>query len=337
MQNKQRKITILGTGKYLPSKLVSSSDLDSIRNKEAGYTFRKSNMEKRFFCDKESSSDMAYFAALAAIEKAERDYGFKREDIDLIVSAAAVPEQAIPCMATKIHRKLGLGNTSIPAFDINSTCLSFLTSLDHCSYFLEAGRYKNILITASDMASVGLNWNDDETCLIFGDGAAAIIISSEYGKESKILASNMKTFSEGHDYCQVLGGGTAKHPRLDMENIIENNLFTMQGKNTFTLATQHLPGFVDEIVDAAGLSKDDIDLLIPHQASKLAMHFMKNNLGFKAEKVMDIYSNHGNQVAASIPTAFHEAIVQNRLKKGMKALLIGSSAGISLGGIVIEY
>jgi 3-oxoacyl-[acyl-carrier-protein] synthase-3 len=332
-----RKINIIGTGKFLPSREISSEYLDEFRNKAKGYSFKKSQIEKRFFCNEETTSDLAYYSALSAIETAEKNYNFKREDIDLIISASAVPDQAIPCMAVKIHKRLGFNSKAIPAFDINSTCLSFLTSLDHCSYFLTAGRYKNILIVASDRASVGLDWDDDETCLIFGDGSAAVIVSNEYGNQSTILSSNMKTYSEGHDYCQVLGGGTSKHPRLDFENVIKNNLFQMNGKKTYFFSTLHIKKFINELLEQAGLRKKDIDIVIPHQASKLALHYLKNKLDFDQSKIIDIYADHGNQVAASIPTAFHEAIVQNRLQKGMKALIIGSSAGISFGGMVLEY
>jgi 3-oxoacyl-[acyl-carrier-protein] synthase-3 len=334
---KTRKVNILATGKYLPSNEVFSSDLDLLRKTEPGYSFRKSNMEKRFFAQDESSSDMAYKASISALAKAAMDHGLDVKDIDCVISASAVPEQAIPCMAAKIHSRLGLKLGSVPAFDINSTCLSFLTALDHCSYFLEAGRYKNILLVSSDLASLGLNWDDEETCLIFGDGAAAAIISSKEESSSTILASSMKTYSEGYEFCQVRGGGTGKHPRLDLENVIANNLFTMDGKNTFMLAAQHLPSFLEDLLNQAELKISDIDLIIPHQASKLAMHYYKNKLGIDEGKIMDIYSTHGNQVSASIPSALHEAILQGKLQKGMKVILLGSSAGISLGGMILEY
>jgi 3-oxoacyl-[acyl-carrier-protein] synthase-3 len=247
-------------------------------------------------------------------------------------------EQPIPCTASLVQRRLGLESSGIAAFDINSTCLSFLSALDSISYMVESERFKHVLIVSSDIPSLGLNWEHMESCTIFGDGAAAVVLSKSSDESStSILSSRMETYSEGSKYCQVQAGGTKMHPSQFKESLDEYILFEMDGKAAYKLTASVIDGFIERLFKGTNLSIDDMSLVVPHQASLLAMHHLRKKLGVPEDKLIDIFSTHGNQVAASIPTALHEAFLNRRVKQGDKLLLIGTGAGISLGGMILEY
>lgn len=326
-----RNIRILGTGKYLPENICTSLDLDHKLGKNSGWVERKSGVRQRHFSSpSETSSDMAAKAIHQAMEHAQ----MTTEEIDCIVGACAVMEQALPGTSCAVQHKLKLN--SIPCFDVNSSCLSFVTALDMISYAMQSGRFKNVVLFSSEKASLGLNWEDCESCTIFGDGAAAVVVAkSEVGESGKILASYMQTYSRGYNYCQIQGGGTKVHPRF-VENAVPYFLFEMNGKAALKVVVKHIDDFLRCLLAQANLKMEDIDWIIPHQASKLSLQFLRKKLNIPKEKVIDILATHGNQVAASIPTALHEGI-QSYIKRGDKVLLIGSSAGISLGGMILEY
>ena len=204
------------------------------------------------------------------------------------------------------------------------------------SYAMTSSRFEHVVIFSSEKASLGLNWEHFESCTIFGDGAVAAVVGKSKGNETgKILASYMQTYSRGYEYCQVQGGGTKIHPR-NIANVTPYFLFEMNGKAALKVVVKEIDHFLETLFAQADLSMDDIDWVVPHQASKLSMQFLRKKLCIPKDKVIDILANHGNQVAASIPTALHEG-VQDRIQRGDKVLLIGSSAGISLGGMILEY
>lgn len=332
--HKKNSIFIAGMGKYLPSNIVYSKDLDSKLNKAPGWVAKKSGVNKRHFANnKETTSYMAAAAAKEALENAN----IVSSDVDCIISACGVPHQAIPATGALIQQQLGLGGSGIPAFDINCTCLSFIVALDIASFFISNHKYKNILLVTSDIASIGLNWNDPETCTIFGDGAAAVVISTN-NNNSTILSSRLETYSDGHTFCQIRGGGTALHPRIaNTDNYTSHMLFEMDGKSLIRFVSSKIQQITQKVLADAKLTIDDIDLVIPHQASKLANIFIHKHLGISKNKIMDIYSEHGNQIATSIPTAFYEAIKRSKIKKKDKILFLGTSAGVSLGAMIMEF
>jgi 3-oxoacyl-[acyl-carrier-protein] synthase-3 len=249
-------------------------------------------------------------------------------------------EQPIPCTAALIQKELGLEKSGIPSFDINSTCLSFVVALDTISYLVDCGRYKNVLIVSSEVSSAALNWKDEKSAALFGDGGAAIVLGkTPKGESSKIIYANMKTYSEGSEWSQVYGGGTKFAPNLEnvREETMKHFLFSMDGQKIFKMAKKLLPKFVKEMMEESNKSLDTIEMVIPHQASKSAMGLMRKNLKVPKEKWMDIVSNHGNMIAASIPIALYEGIKQEKIQRGNHVLLLGTSAGLSIGGVIFEY
>jgi 3-oxoacyl-[acyl-carrier-protein] synthase III len=244
----------------------------------------------------------------------------------------------MPCNAALIHRELGLSAHAIPAFDVNASCLGFLAALDTLSWPIAAGRYRKVLIVAADIASCGLDWRTLEASAIFGDGAAAVVVGpSPAGSDARILAADLLTLSDGVDLCRIPGGGSRHHPTRIDQPFAELAMFRMDGKGVFKLASQHLPGFIERLLARAGVTRDQLDWIVPHQASHLALSHLTRRLGFRAERVIDIFAEHGNQVAASLPTALDIAIRDGRIQRGQRLLLLGTGAGLSLGGIVLEY
>jgi 3-oxoacyl-[acyl-carrier-protein] synthase-3 len=214
--------------------------------------------------------------------------------------------------------------------------LSFIVGLDMASYLICANRYQRILLVASEIATNGLNWEDKESCTLFGDGAAAVIITRADGDSSHILAANMETYSKGAHLTECRGAGNKYHPQEYGEHP-QYFQFKMDGRGVYRLSAAILPDFIERLLKSCGLHLKDIKLVIPHQASLMAMRLMAKQLHLSLEQVMVIAHNHGNTIAASVPMALHEAIVQGKISRGDRILIIGTSAGFSVGGIVLEY
>jgi 3-oxoacyl-[acyl-carrier-protein] synthase III len=327
-----RRVRILSTGKYLPKQRVTDHEIELRLGLTEGWVAKKSGVLVRHFVDGETASMMGAFAAKDALAAA----GLSIDDIDCIISTSSIPEQGIPCTAALIQKHLGAGDSGIPAFDINSTCLSFITGLDTISYLVAAGRYDRVLIVASEVTT-GLNWNDRESCTLFGDGAAAVIVAKSTDLENScILTSRMETYSKGAHLTECQGAGNKYHPK-DYADRLESLLFKMDGKGVYRLALELLPSFVERLLAPTGWKIADLQMVIPHQASLMAMHLLRKQLGIPEAKLMVIAHNHGNTMAASVPMALHEAIVQTKIQRGDRLMLLGTSAGFSLGGILLEY
>jgi 3-oxoacyl-[acyl-carrier-protein] synthase-3 len=329
-----RPIAVLGTGHALPVLSVDSAELDRRLNHPVGTVERAGGVRRRHFAGHdETAAQLAAQAARRALDAA----GLGLDDIDCLVAASGTMDQGMPCNAALIHRELGLSERAIPAFDVNASCLGFLAALDTLAWPIAAGRYRRVLVVAADIASCGLDWNTLEASAIFGDGAAAAVLGRSDAGTSRLLAAELNTLSSGVDLCRIPAGGSRHHPSRIDGSFDELTKFRMDGKGVFRLAAEHLPAFVERLLAQAGLSRDRLDWVVPHQASHLALAHLTRRLGFAKEKVVDIFAEHGNQVAASLPTALDIAIRDGRIRRGHKVLLLGTGAGLSLGGAVLEY
>jgi 3-oxoacyl-[acyl-carrier-protein] synthase III len=327
-------VEILGTGEYVPGHCVHSSALDERWNKAAGWTHRHAGIERRYYATAdETTSLMAAQAAQSALAAAQ----LEAAQLDCIVSACSVMEQAIPCSAALIQRQLGLGESGIPAFDINATCLSFVAALDTMSMAIAAGRYRRVLIVSSEIASAGLREDDAETCMLFGDGAGAVVLGPAAQHGACIKGTHFETYGAGADLCQVRSGGTRIRPRKDMQAFLSGACFEMRGRHTYRMAAQRLPAFLQRLFARAGVTLDAIDRIIPHQASAKALAHLEALLEMPAEKLVKILAVRGNQMAASIPVTLHHAVSSGQVKRGDTVALIGSGAGLSFGGAVLTY
>lgn len=336
----RRKIKLVASGRYIPKRVVPASEIDALLGLSEGSSERMSGVAKRHYADPvlESSSVMGAKAAKLALENAKLSF----KDIDAVVCASGAPQQTIPCTAALIQEQLGELESGKPAFDINSTCLSFVVGLDSLSYMLDAGRYERILLISTEIASVGINYEHAESACLFGDGAVAWVVertpTAEY---SEVLYSKLETYASGADTCRIEGGGTKYHPRNNSKYSEEENklrpLFHMDGRKVFKQASQVAPEFFARVQKESGLDLlKDIALFIPHQASKSGMEIVRRKLEIPDEKFMNILSDHGNMISASIPLALSYAVEQGRVKRGDKVMLLGTSAGFSIGCVIFE-
>lgn len=321
-------LKIIATGVALPPQCVESSQLDRQLNKSGGYVEKRSGIIHRFHASHHASQ--AELAA-AALNDALARHAIERDSIDLLISASAIAVQALPFSAAHILKAAGLP-AGTASFDINTSCVSFITALQVAAGLLNAGVYRRIAIVSADIASRGIDWDDEESSLIFGDGAACAIVERGDGR-SGILSYLMETYPEGSELCEIRAGGTRCNPRAGMSD--DDFLFHMQGKKLFRQALALIENFLDRLLVGKGLSLSQIATVVPHQASHLSLEHMRKRLHVKPEALIDIYRYRGNQVAASIPSALHEAAVTNRLPAGKPVMLIGTAAGLTLGGMVL--
>jgi 3-oxoacyl-[acyl-carrier-protein] synthase-3 len=231
---------------------------------------------------------------------------------------------------------MGLQETSIPAFDINATCLSFLAALDNAACLISAGRYRRILIVSSEVASQALDWEHKESCILFGDGAAAVIVGVSE-RTGSIIAAKFETYARGAHLAEVKGGGTAVHPRQYSEATKTDFLFRMDGEKLFRMSLEYVPAFMHSLMQEAGTCLDKIDLIIPHQASLNGLQLLQRRLGIPDHKFLIRIQEYGNTIAASIPMVLNDAIKNQRIGRGGRVMLIGTAAGFSIGGVIFDY
>jgi len=328
-------LRILGTGCHHPAQRVASTVFDTRLGLAPGSSEAATGVAMRGIAgDEETASWMAARAAEAALQAA----GIDGRALDAIVSTCAVMEQPIPCQAALVQRALDLGGSGIPAFDINATCLGFLVAVDLIAASIAAGRYRRVLVVASEVPSRGLRADDPVTAPLFGDGAAAVVLGAAAPDEdSALLAWRMETFAEGADACRIRGGGTRIAPGDPRNDDRDAYRFEMDGPATFRMAGRRLPRLLTRLLEAAGLALDGLDCVVPHQASGGGLDRIVQALRLPEARTVRILGEHGNQVAASLPHALHHAITAGRLQRGQTCLLLGTGAGLSVGGAVLRY
>lgn len=321
-------LKVIATGAALPPNRVESSTLDRLLRKPAGYVEKRSGIVHRYHAaDDASQAELAVTALQDALARCDID----AQSIDLLISASAISVQALPCTAAHILKIAGLA-PGTAGFDINSSCVSFISAMQVAAGLLNTGTYKRIAIISADLASRGIDWDHEESSLIFGDGAACAIVERGQGT-SGILASLVETYPEGSELCEIRAGGTRRNPRAGMTG--SDFLFHMQGRQLFRQASALIEDYLARLLAASGLTLAQIATVVPHQASHLSLEHMRKRLHVSSEVLVDIYRYHGNQVAASIPTALHAAVTNGRFNPGKPVMLIGTAAGLSLAGMVL--
>ncbi|CAI6082751.1 beta-ketoacyl-ACP synthase III [Cohnella sp. JJ-181] len=329
-----RKVKICGTGKYLPGRPVTDIEMDERLGVARGWTRKTTDVAVRYFANGETASEMGAKAAHAALA----DANLRFEDIDCLVCASGTREQALPCTAVYIQHAMGQQRSGVPAFDVDATCLSFLNALDVMSCMIAAGRYRRVLIVSTEIASLGLDWSHKESAALFGDGAAAVVLGpAADGETSAIVGASLRTYSEGAPYSEIRAGGSKRHPRGPLPAEPEDYLFRMDGPAIFKMAARLLPAFTDDLLRDTGTRMADFKAVVPHQGSAMAVRLLRKKLGISASQLVYITPEHGNTIAASIPMGLHEAIRAGRIVRGDRVLLIGTAAGLTLGGLVLDY
>jgi 3-oxoacyl-[acyl-carrier-protein] synthase-3 len=330
---KPRPLKILGVGRYVPDRVVTAQELADRIGIEADWILRNQGVEERRWVTHETASQMGASAAREALDRA----GLEPGDLDLILNASGTQEQAIPDGAALIQRELDLGRSGIPCFSVHATCLSFVVGLELASQLIATGTYRHILVVSSDISSCALDFTEPEACTLFGDMAAAVVVGPAGEDDASCVhSSRLETFGEGAELTQIPGGGTGRHPN-DPDTRPEDNLFQMQGRKVARLSIRHGGEFLERLQPGLSSGLGDIDIVVPHQASKLGLRLMARHYGFGEENLVSVIERYGNCVAASIPGALYEAVVSGRLQRGQKVLLLGTGAGLSIGGMILTY
>jgi 3-oxoacyl-[acyl-carrier-protein] synthase-3 len=270
-----------------------------------------------------------------AVRRAVADAGWDLREVDALIGACGVMEQPIPGTAPLVQRRLGLGQSGIPAFDVNATCLSFLPALDAALAGMAMGRWRRVVVFSADIATAALDHGDVEASAIFGDGAAAVALSA--GGSSRVLASRLETYGDHADLCRLEAGGTRLRPHEDLPGFLARSKFAMEGTALFRATARQFAGFVDRLLAEAGVSADELATVVPHQASAPAIAHLARVLGGDASRVVDVFATLGNRIASSMPHALVVARREGRLAPGSATLLVGTAAGVSLGGAVVRW
>ena len=330
--NQALPFKIAGLGRYLPQRVVPNSEVETRCGLPEGWIERKVGVRERRWIGAETNSYMGAEAAKEAVEDARMQLA----DIDLIINASGTQEQAIPDGAHLIQRKLGLGDSGVTCMSIHTTCLGFVVALDVSASLLATGRYRNILIIASDIGSVGINFDEPESASLFGDAAAAAVVTRPAeGEPGRVHSANIESYGDGAHLTAIVGGGTRRHPNYP-DARPEDNLFHMEGPRIYKMSHRRLPRFLERL--RPGLSKGlgSIKLVVPHQASMFALRSLRK-YGVPDDRVVITIDRLGNCVAASIPVTLYEAVREGRIERGDEVLIIGTGAGLAIGGIILTY
>ena len=313
MTEVKRHVEIAGYGVCLPKNTVQFKDHTRYRVVE----------------NEETQLDLAEAAIQAALENAN----LSMKDIDCLVSASAVGVQPIPCTAALIHERVAKG-LSIPAMDINTTCTSFISALSTMSHLIEAGEYRRVLIVSSEVGSLGLNPKQKESYELFGDGAAAFIFQAS-DKDKGVIASLQRTWSEGVHDTEIRGGLTSYQPKEYSEETKTNFMFDMKGKKILLLSARVIPEMFQEFQEKSGISKDAVDYIIPHQASR-ALPLVMDKLGVSKDKYLNIVSEYGNMVSVAVPFGLAYALDHGYVKEGDTIFLMGTAAGMTVNMLALK-
>lgn len=331
-------VRIRSTGSYIPSVRVDSTDLDQRFGVAPGQVEQLTGIRTRYYCNEAETAP--YIGAKASLDALRRaDLSMKQ--IDALISVCGVSPQLVPCAASLILREMGELDAGIPAFDVNATCLSFLAGFEMMSHLIAAGRYKRVLLVAAETPSVILDPRHLESASLIGDGAAAVILEpAAPGDGSGVLGARLETYPRGVEACEVKGLGTTLHPKGRRRTSDEDGYLKMDGQGIFRLTYSLMPRFMEQYLRDTGQAPDDIDLLIPHQASGPGVRVMLRRFvtpGAEGGRVFIYLEDYGNVGSASIPLGIHLAIEQGRMKRGTRVLLVGTGAGLSIGAASFVY
>jgi 3-oxoacyl-[acyl-carrier-protein] synthase III len=327
-------VKIAGMGWYLPERRVTNAELEEHLGIPADWIERTTGVRERRYA---SAHETAVHMGAAAARMALEDAALHAHDLDVIIGASSAPQQAIPCTAALLQRELRAPEGASACFDVNATCLSFLFALQTAAHLLAAGVYYTVLLCSSEVSSRSLNPRERESAVLFGDGAAAAVITRcEPGEKSALWHTHFETYSSGADLTEILGGGTLHHPN-DPQTTPEMNMFHMRGPAIFRQAALLMEPFLDRFFSAFGWDRSQVDAVVPHQASRHAIEQLSRRFGFSSDQLILNLALRGNCVSASIPLAMAEAAHCGRIRRGDRVLLVGTGAGLTLGALALTY
>ncbi len=313
---------IIATGSYLPAKIVTNQDLaKTVDTSDEWITERTGIKQRHIAAQGEMTSDLAFKACVAALGEK-----IKPEEIDLIIVATTTPDLTFPATATTLQAKLGAKNAF--AFDIQAVCSGFVYALSVADNFIKTGQVKTALVVGAETLSRIVDWSDRNTCVLFGDGAGAVVLQASEEKNCGIISSKLNSDGSLNDILKTTGG-----PSFNQQS----GIISMAGKEVFKHAVEKMVKSVNDALDKAGLKTSDIDLLVPHQANLRILSSVATRLGLGDDKVIVTVEKHANTSAASIPLALDEANKAGKLKKGNLIVLEALGGGLTWGSVVLRW
>ena len=329
MTDKLIPLRIAGVGYSIPDTVITNDDLTKLYETSDEWIYSRTGIkERRLVSGNESAIDLGEKAAKNAIEKS----GIDPEDIDLIIAASTAPIE-IYSMGCQIHKRLGI-KKQVPAFDIAAACTGLIYGLSIAKGFIASGMYKNILIVATDNNSKLLDWTDRGTSILFGDGAGALVVTQAEDGIDDIISIDIK--SDGnYDHLISLPFSGKNCPLVEPNEVLPS-IIKMNGRGVYSFVAKILPKYVEEILQKSGLTADEIDYMIPHQANIRIIQAVQERLGLPENKVVTNIEYYGNTSAASIPIALAEGVEKGKVKLGSTALLCGFGAGMTWGAAIVR-
>jgi 3-oxoacyl-[acyl-carrier-protein] synthase-3 len=314
---------IIATGSYLPQKILTNSDLEKIVETTDAWILERTGIKQRHIAaEGELTSDIATFAAKKALEKS----GLKASEIDLIILATTTPDLTFPASATTVQDKLGAKNAF--AFDIQAVCSGFIFALAIADNFIKSGQVKNALVIGAETLSRIVDWKDRNTCVLFGDGAGAVLLQATEEGNRGIIATSLHSDGSLNDLLKTSGGPSSNQ---------KSGFIEMAGKEVFKHAVDKMTKSVLSALNKAGLTIKDVDLLVPHQANLRILNAVATRLELPEEKVILTVQNHANTSAASIPLALDHANQNGKIKKDDVVVLEALGGGLTWGSVVVRW
>jgi len=315
---------IIGTGSYLPSKTLTNYDLEKIVETSHDWIVSRSGIHERHIAaDTEMTSDLALQASLRAIAAA----GIKADDIDLVIVATTSPDQIFPSTACILQDKLGIKNRGA-AFDMQAVCGGFVYAMNTADLYIRGGQAKTALVVGAEVLSRILDWNDRTTCVLFGDGAGAVVLQAS--ESPGIISSRLH--ADGSHRGMLKADGNIRNGEVQGDPFIK-----MDGQGVFKFAVKVLSEVVEEVLEENHLTGSDISWLVPHQANIRIMEATAKKLGLSMDNVIVTVATHGNTSAASIPLALDTAVRDGRIRKGQNILLEAVGGGFTWGAVLIKW
>ncbi len=315
---------IVGTGGYLPEKILTNFDLEKMVDTSDAWIVERTGIRSRHIAAaNETTSDLAEHAARRALDMA----GLSPHDLDLIILATTTPDKLFPSTACLLQERLGVGG--FPAFDVQAVCTGFLYALATADKFIQTGGAKNVLVVGAETFSRLVDWTDRNTCVLFGDGAGAVVLSAS--DEAGILSTHLH--ADGRYHEALAANGHVKQGQLN-----QGDGFTfMRGQEVFKFAVKALSQVVAEALEANQLTQNQIDWLVPHQANKRIIDGIAKKLQLPSERVVVTVDYHGNTSAASVPLALDVAVRDGRIQRGDTLLLEAMGGGFTWGSALLVY
>lgn len=325
------RTVIAGTGSYLPEKVLTNFDLEKMVDTSADWILSRTGIRERHLAaPEEATSDLATKAGRAALEMA----GVDPADLDLIIVATLTPDHYFPSTAGFVQRNLGADKAA--AFDLEAACTGFIYALTVGDLFIKTGTYQKVLVIGAEVLSKFLDWEDRDTCILFGDGAGAAVLVPGEDSERGIISTHLHSDGSMAELLYV-PAGVSRMP-ISKEAIDQKlNTLKMRGHEVFKAAVTRLSEVVDEVMKANGLGDEDIDFLVPHQANLRIIQATARKLKLPMEKVIVTVDIHGNTSAASVPLALDAAVRSKRINKGDMVLLEAFGGGLTWGAALVRW